>query len=111
MNATQYVMLFCAVSFLGYGLSCIFSHHMVVEFERYKLARFRKITGALQLIAAAGLLVGLIVPWVGGLAAWGLSLQMACGLGVRVKIKDPWYLCLPAASYMLLCSWIALRLF
>jgi len=91
-------------------LSCLFSPHMVVEFQRYGLARFQKLTGTLQLLAAIGLAIGLFIPWVGGMAAAGLALQMACGLGVRVKIGDPWYLCLPACTYMLLCGWLAVNL-
>jgi len=110
MNAQNYLLLVCAVSFLGYGLSCLFSPHMVVEFQRYGIAQFRKLTGALQLLAACGLVLGLLYPWLGGIAATGLALQMAFGLGVRLKIGDPWYLCLPAVTYMLLCGWLAFRL-
>jgi len=83
---------------------------MVAEFHRYRLARFRRLTGRLQLLGATGLLVGLYLPWVGGLAAAGIALQMACGLGVRVKIGDSWVQCLPATSYMLLCGWLATQL-
>jgi hypothetical protein len=102
--------LFCSVSFFGYGLSCLFSRHMVAEFERYGLARFRTLTGALQVLAATGLLVGLQIPVIGGIAAAGLALQMACGLGVRVRIGDPWFRCLPAAGYMILCGYLATQL-
>ena len=104
------IILFCALSFIGYGISCLFAAHMVAEFERYRLARFRQLTGLLQIMAAVGLLVGLKIPVVAGIAAGGLALQMACGLGVRVRIRDPWYLCLPAATYMLLCSYLAVTL-
>ena len=83
---------------------------MVAEFKRYRLARFRKLTGKLQLLGATGLLVGLFVPVIGGLAAAGLSLQMACGLGVRIRIGDAWFRCLPAIIYMLVCGWIATQL-
>jgi hypothetical protein len=83
---------------------------MVVEFQRYGLSKFRKMTGILQLMAACGLVIGLYIPWLGGIAACGLTLQMACGLVVRIRIKDAWYLCIPAGSYMLLCGWLAIRL-
>jgi hypothetical protein len=106
----NFIILFCALSFLGYGVSCLFAAHMVAEFERYRLARFRFLTGLLQVLAAVGLLIGLKIPVVAGIAAGGLALQMACGLGVRIRIKDPWYLCLPAATYMLLCSYLAVTL-
>ncbi len=110
MNLLQTVMLFCALSFIGYGASCLRTRRMVEEFARYRLARYRVLTGWLQLLGALGLLIGFLVPVLGGLAAGGLSLQMACGLGVRVRISDPWLHCLPAAVYMLLCGWIATQL-
>ena len=104
------IIIFCALSFMGYGTSCLFAAHMVAEFERYRLARFRLLTGLLQVMASVGLLIGLKLPVFAGIAAGGLALQMACGLGVRVKIGDPWYLCVPAAFYMLLCSYLAVTL-
>lgn len=110
MTAQTAILLFTALSFLGYGLSCMFSPRMVVEFQRYGLAQFRKLTGLLQVLAAVGLFIGLLIPWVAGAAAAGLALQMACGLAVRIKIGDAWYLCLPASAYFLICGWLASRL-
>lgn len=110
MTALTVILLFTALSFLGYGLSCLFSPHMVAEFQRYGLPQFRRLTGLLQVLAAVGLSIGLLAPWVAGLAAAGLALQMACGLAVRIKIGDAWYLCLPAGAYLLICVWLATRL-
>ncbi|MFT4901845.1 MAG: hypothetical protein ACI81V_001122 [Lentimonas sp.] len=80
------------------------------EFYRYGLAPYRQLTGSLQILGALGLLAGLVLPWLGGIAAAGLSLQMACGLGVRAKIHDNWRQCLPATVYMFLCGWLATQL-
>jgi len=110
MNSIIFLILFCALSFFAYGWSCLNSFHMVAEFKRYRLSRFRRLTGTLQILGAAGLLLGLLFPWVAGLAAAGLSLQMACGLGVRVKIGDTWIQCIPAALYMILCGFLATQL-
>jgi uncharacterized membrane protein YphA (DoxX/SURF4 family) len=110
MDLNSTLTLFCALSFFAYGWGCLFTDHMVAEFKRYRLSSYRRLTGSLQLLGAAGLVVGLTLPWVGGLAAAGISLQMACGLGVRVKIGDTWVHCIPAASYMLLCGWLATQL-
>ena len=110
MNLLVVVTLFCALSFLIYGLSCLRNPKMIAEFDRYHLAEYRELTGWLQLLGATGLLVGFSVPWLGGLAAGGLSLQMACGLGVRVRLRDSWLQCAPSAIYMLLCGWIATQL-
>ena len=83
---------------------------MVAEFQRYRIPQFRVLTGGLQVLAAVGLLAGLVMPFLGGIAAAGLALQMACGLGVRIKIGDAWHRCLPAAGYMLVCGTLAARL-
>lgn len=110
MNLLHITMLFCSISFFAYGIGCLSTQRMVAEFKRYRLSRYRILTGRLQLLGAAGLLVGFVLPVIGGLAAGGLSLQMACGLGVRVRIRDPWLHCMPAALYMILCGWIATQL-
>jgi hypothetical protein len=107
---TLLLTLFCSFSFWGYGLSCIFSKHMKAEFERYGLARFRLITGLLQVAAAAGLLIGMKLPAVGIFSATGLAAQMALGLGVRLRIGDSWILCLPATAYMIICGYLATQL-
>jgi hypothetical protein len=107
---TGILMIFCSLSFFAYGFSCLYAQRMVSEFARYRLSRYRKATGILQIAAATGLLLGFFVPWVGGLASAGLALQMACGLGVRVKIRDRWFQCLPAGVYMILCYYLSTRL-
>ena len=107
---TAALMVFCTLSFFGYGFSCLYSQRMVTEFARYRLSRFRQLTGGLQIAAATGLLLGFVVPWIGGLASAGLALQMACGLGVRLRIHDPWYQCLPAGFYMILCYYLSTQL-
>jgi hypothetical protein len=97
-------IVFCSltlIAFYGYGVSCVAYGHMVAEFERYGLQRFRKLTGYLQILGATGLLVGLALsPFIGLLAAVGLSVQMLLGLGVRLRIRDGWTQCLPAFLFM-----------
>ena len=110
MSILTAVTLFCAFSFYLYGWSCLKTQRMVAEFKRYKLSQYRRLTGNLQLLGATGLILGLLFPIIGGLAAAGLSLQMACGLGVRIRIEDTWVQCLPAIIYMLACGWIATQL-
>ena len=84
---------------------------MKTEFSRYRLNRFRIMTGALQIFASIGLLVGLEHQWLGFLAATGLSIQMAFALGVRLRIRDSLIQCLPAAFYLLTCGWLSFILF
>lgn len=106
MNLFVGINLFCAAAFLGYGVTCLFSGHMVSEFERYGLARFRVLTGVLQLMAAAGLLIGLRLPMIGALAASGLALQMLLGFAVRIKIQDGFWQSMPAFVFCLVSGWL-----
>lgn len=94
---------FSALSFYIYGISCILTTRMAAEFERYGLARFRLLTGGLQVAGATGLLIGLAgFPRIGFLAAVGLGIQMFSGLVVRFRIRDRLMQCLPAFIYMCL---------
>lgn len=110
MSLETLTLIACALAFYGYGASCLVSAHMRAEFQRYGIPQFRKLTGILQLVAASGLLLGTIYPIIGGLAAAGIALQMACGLGVRIRIGDGFVQCIPATVFMLLCGILALSL-
>ncbi len=98
--------LFCALSFIGYGVSCLTTGHMVREFERYGLPRYRKLNGVLQVLGATGLLIGFQVPLIGALAAGGLALQMLLGFGVRLKIRDSFSRSVPALAYLGISAWL-----
>ena len=47
------------IAFLGYGLACLLSPQLRLDFERFGLARFRVLTGALEIAGGLGLLAGL----------------------------------------------------
>ena len=98
----NFFCILTAIAFLVYGLCCIFSGHMVVEFERYRLARFRMLTGYLQILGAIGLLVGFLFSPAGLVAALGLSFQMLLGFGVRLLIRDSVLQCIPSFGFMLI---------
>lgn len=95
---------FTSLSFFLYGATCIFSQHMRLEFARYGLAKYRVLTGLLQLAGATGLALSFRVPVFGELASAGLALQMALGFGVRLKLRDGFWRSSPAFIYMLLCA-------
>ena len=101
---------FSALSFLGYGISCVFTGHMQAEFERFGLARHRVIVGLTQIAGAVGLLVGFHYPFIGILSAGGLALQMLLGVGVRIKIRDSFLQTLPATFYFLLNAYLFIEL-
>lgn len=86
------------VSFIAYGLLCLLTDHMVEEFTRYGLLRFRRLTGVLELLGGLGCLLGYFYyrP-VFIFANMGLGVLMILGVVVRARIKDPWHQILPAA--------------
>ena len=104
---THFLIWFSALSFLGYGFSCVFSAHMVAEFARYRLAKFRALTGILQILGAIGLLVGLISPLVGLIASAGLAVQMLLGFCVRLKIRDSFVQASPSFIFMWVNAYLA----
>lgn len=75
-------------AFLFYGLTVLFSNAMEEEFKRYGLSRFRRLTGALEVLGAVGLIVGYFVPGLTAAAAGGLALLMALGVVVRFRSGD-----------------------
>jgi uncharacterized membrane protein YkgB len=89
------------VSFFLYGSRCLFAEAKVQEFNRWGVYDLRHITGALEILGAAGLVVGQWLPSVGLLSAAGLSLLMVCGLLVRLRIKDSFLQTLPAVIYLI----------
>ncbi len=95
-----------AVLFGGYGLNCLLSERMVAEFERYGLARFQRLTGALQVAASLGLLLGQRYRPLLLLSAGGLALMMFLAVATRFRIKDPPVAAIPALVLCLLNGWI-----
>ena len=105
------LILFSALSFLGYGSACFLYPPMKREFERYRFGAQRTLVGGLQLCAAIGLLAGLSQPWMGRVAAGGLALMMLVAVGVRIKIKDSLLQTLPAFLYLALNAYLSLAAF
>ena len=104
--------LVSAIPFFLYGLHCLFSKKMVLEFERYGLAKFRVLTGILEISGALGQIIGLWVPQISLLASLGLTLLMICGVGARWRIKDPIICFIPAVALGLvnaLLVWMQLK--
>ena len=100
------LILFSAISFLGYGLACFWSPHLRREFVRYRTESLRPVVGGLQLLAAAGLLLGVREPLLGQAASGGLALMMLCAVGVRIRIKDRFLQTVPALFYLLLNAYL-----
>ncbi len=100
------LILFSAVSFFVYGVSCFSSDYLKREFVRYHLGRERGMVGVLQICAALGLLLGLEIPWIGRAAAAGLTLMMLLAVGVRIRIGDSFLQTSQALFFLFLNGWL-----
>ena len=92
------------ISFLVYGSRCFLAQAMVREFKRWGVPHLRCLTGSLEVLGAVGLMVGQWIPWIGFLAASGLSVLMLCGLLVRIRVRDSLLQTLPAVVYLALSA-------
>ena len=91
------LIIFSGVTFIVYGLLCLATDHMMLEFTRYGLEKFRTLTGFLELLGGLGSLIGFFYSRpVLLLSTLGLTLLMLLGIIVRLRIKDPIFLILPA---------------
>ena len=96
------------VAFAWYGVTCLVTREMVAEFDRYGLARFRTLTGALQLAGSLGLIAGFYSPPLLVLSAGGLSALMLSGIVARARIRDPLVAMLPAFAFFCLNLFITI---
>jgi len=103
----QLIIILNAFFFLLYGLQCFMSNKMVLEFERFGLPDSQRVlTGVLQLLGFAGLMVGLLLPVIGLLASGGLAIMMIIAFSVRIKIRDGFLESAPSLVFLLLNGWI-----
>ena len=79
---------------------------MKLEFERYGLNKFRKITGFFELLGGIGTTLGLFYPVIYQISTLGLSILMIMGLVVRIKLKDKLIEALPALILAALNSYL-----
>ena len=97
MTLFTFLALVSSVLFMASAVSCFVGPDTRREFGRFGLDRMRILTGALELLGAGGLLVGLWWPPALRLAAGGLALLMLAAVAIRVRQRDALRLMLPAA--------------
>jgi hypothetical protein len=98
------------IAFLAYGVACFCSSKLTAEFQRWGLAPIQKLTGALEVLGALGLMAGFWNPALRTLSAAGLTLMMVVAVGVRAKIRDPFLHWLPALGLLFLNLFILLSI-
>jgi hypothetical protein len=96
------LILFTTVSFIIFGVNCLYSQKMVLEFRRYGLEQYRILTGILQLLGSFSLIIGFWISPFTMVGSGGLAMLMFLGVIVRIKIKDKPYLLIPAIFFMCL---------
>ncbi len=105
------LVIFSSLSFLFFGINCFLASNMKTEFIRYGLGEWRLLVGVLQLVGAAGLLLGYFyLPVLSVIAAGGLSLLMILGFGVRLKLKDTVLQSAPSFFFAVINAYIAIML-
>ena len=100
------MVLISSISFLYYGIIYFLSPQMKNEFKRFGFEKAGAITAILEILGGIGLLVGLKFPLILLISAGGLALLMVLGVAIRVKVKDSFFLSLPAFFFMILNSYI-----
>ncbi|TYB76286.1 DoxX family protein [Bizionia myxarmorum] len=112
MDLLTFLTWFSGLAFIFFGINSFYSKFIVLEFARYGLSKYRKLTGYFQLIGAIGLLLGLYLnPVLLIIASLGLSLLMLAGFAVRIKINDNFIKSFPSLTFAVLNLWIALKAF
>ena len=80
-----YLIILSSFAFIFYGVLVLSTDHMGNEFERYKLSKFRIITGVLELLGGVGSLVGILYSPILLLSSFGLSMLMFLGISAFVE--------------------------
>jgi hypothetical protein len=94
------------IIFIFYGYLVILSNHMRTDFERFGIAKFRLLTGALELLGGLGLIIGVHYNLLLIFSSAGLSLLMTMGVITRIRVKDSLIAILPAFTLMLINFYI-----
>lgn len=106
MDLRTFLVLGSSLAFIGYGAHCLTAEAMQREFERYGLAHLRALTGILEILGGAGLLVGLWWPLALRVSAGGLAALMVFALIARYRVNDAAILWIPAFALLLVNAFI-----
>ena len=99
-------ILTSSLSFLIYGGMLLKSESMQLEFKRFKLEKLMILTGILELLGGAGLLVGFYIDIILLISSGGLGLLMFFAFLVRLKMRDTLLVSLPSFFFMVLNFYI-----
>jgi len=85
------VQIVLGLLFVAIGSMTVAGRKMFVEnFRRFGYPQwFRVVTGSLEVLGGLGLLIGIWLPWLAGLASAGLILAMLGAVGTEVRTREP----------------------
>ena len=106
MRLLHILILISSLSFLLYGINWFRSPHMKSEFKRFGLEKFGLLTAVLEIGGALGLLAGFYFNSILMISSGGLALLMFLGFLVRLRVKDSFWVSLPALFYLGMNSYI-----
>lgn len=106
MRLLDVLILISSLSFLLYGINWFRSPHMKSEFKRFGLEKFGLVTAVLEISGALGLIAGLYFNSILLVSSGGLALLMFLGFLTRLRVKDSFWVSLPALFYLVLNSFI-----
>ena len=103
------LIVITGISFILYGISLLTSPRMKAEFVRFGLNKFTTIVGVLELLGGIGLLVGIHFPIVLLISSGGLAILMLLGFGVRLKMRDGFWLSIPSVLFLIINFYLFLN--
>ena len=105
------LILISAITFIFYGFLCLFTDHMKAEFIRYKLFKYRELTGWLEILGGLGQVIGFFYTPLLFFSSTGLACLMFMGILVRVRSKDKFWSITPAFGLMIVNIYVAIEEF
>ena len=95
---SQIAQVISLLFFAGYGVSCLCSKRMKIEFQRYRVGPIRLLTGFLQIMGSLGLWAGFYSRPLLWASSGSLALMMLVAVLVRIRIRDPLRDAVPALA-------------
>ena len=100
MTLARLLTCLCGAAFLIYGIRSLTVSSVAEEFARFGLPKLRVLTGVLEFLGGAGLLVGLFWRPALVIASAGLALLMLIAFAVRLRMRDDLQASLPSFALM-----------
>lgn len=109
MTAARLLTCLCGAAFLVYGIRGLTLPSIAEEFKRFGLPNLRVLTGVLEILGGAGLLIGLHWLPVLVISAAGLALLMLIAFALRLRMRDSVQASLPSLALTGITLYILLK--